>query len=75
MTNPTDEKDELAGTEQPFVEHLIELRNRLIRAVIAIAVGFGLLALWPGPGGLYVLLAEPMTRNLPEGTKLIATGV
>jgi sec-independent protein translocase protein TatC len=75
VTNPTDEKDELAGTEQPFVEHLIELRNRLIRAVIAIAVGFGLLALWPGPGGLYDLLAEPMTRNLPEGTKLIATGV
>jgi sec-independent protein translocase protein TatC len=75
VNDKPEEKDELAGTEQPFVEHLIELRNRLIRAVIAIAIGFGLLALWPGPAGLYDLLAEPMTRNLPAGTKLIATGV
>lgn len=57
--------DELAGTEQPFVEHLIELRDRMVRAFLAIGVGFGLLCLWPGPGGLYDLLAEPMMRNLP----------
>lgn len=75
MTQKPEQEDELAGTEQPFVEHLIELRDRLIRAVIAIALGFGLLCLWPGPGGLYDLLAEPMTRSLPSGAKLIATGV
>jgi sec-independent protein translocase protein TatC len=75
MSAKPDADDELAGTEQPFVEHLVELRDRLIRAVIAIGVAFGLLCLWPGPGGLYDLLAEPMTRSLPEGTKLIATGV
>ncbi len=75
MSAKPDADDELAGTEQPFVEHLVELRDRLIRAVIAIGVAFGLLCLWPGPGGLYDLLADPMTRNLPQGTKLIATGV
>ncbi|MEN9889635.1 MAG: twin-arginine translocase subunit TatC, partial [Pseudomonadota bacterium] len=37
MSNPPPE-DELAGTEQPFVAHLIELRDRLIRALIAVAV-------------------------------------
>ena len=40
-------KDELEGTEAPFVSHLIELRDRLIRAVIAIAVAFGILAFFP----------------------------
>jgi sec-independent protein translocase protein TatC len=68
-------EDELAGTEQPFVAHLVELRNRLIRAVIAIAVVFGVLAFYPGPGALYDLLAQPMVAHLPEGTKLIATNV
>ncbi len=68
-------EDELAGTEQPFVAHLVELRNRLIRAVIAIAVVFGVLAFFPGPGALYDLLAQPMVAHLPEGTKLIATNV
>ncbi len=67
--------DELEGTEQPFVSHLIELRDRLIRVVIAIGVCFGLLALWPGPAGLYDLLAQPLVAHLPTGTKLIATNV
>ena len=46
--------DELAGTEQPFVSHLVELRDRLVRACVAIGICFGALALWPGPSGLYV---------------------
>ena len=33
MTEP---KDELEGTEQPFVSHLIELRDRLVRALVAV---------------------------------------
>jgi len=69
------ERDELEGTEQPFVAHLIELRDRLIRALLAIIVGFGLLALWPGPSALYDLLAAPLVANLPAGTTLIATNV
>jgi sec-independent protein translocase protein TatC len=67
--------DELAGTEQPFVTHLVELRDRLVRAAIAVAVCFGVLALWPGPGALYDLLAAPLVANLPKGTTLIATNV
>lgn len=70
-----DETDELAGTEQPFVSHLIELRDRLIRAFLAIAVAFGVLALYPGPGPLYDLLAAPMVSHLPAGATMIATNV
>jgi len=67
--------DELAGTEQPFVAHLVELRDRLVRAVIAVAVVFGVLCLWPSPGALYDLLAAPMVATLPKGATLIATNV
>jgi sec-independent protein translocase protein TatC len=68
-------KDELDGTEQPFVSHLVELRDRLVRALIAVAVVFGALCLWPGPAGLYDLLAAPLVANLPKGATLIATNV
>jgi len=73
----TDEsgKDELEGTEAPFISHLIELRDRLIRSLVAVGIAFGVLALWPGPAGLYDLLAQPMVAHLPQGTKLIATNV
>jgi sec-independent protein translocase protein TatC len=70
----TDPEDELAGTEQPFVEHLVELRDRLLRALMAVGVAFAVLLIWPGAAGLYDLLAQPMSRALPEGAKLIATG-
>ena len=72
--NP-DKEDELAGTEQPFVSHLIELRDRLIRVVIAIGVAFAVLCLWPGPAAMYDLLAAPLVATLPKGTTLIATNV
>ncbi|HET9977538.1 MAG TPA: twin-arginine translocase subunit TatC [Burkholderiaceae bacterium] len=77
MSGPTDPKeDELAGTEQPFVAHLIELRDRLLRVVIVLLVLFLVLAfVWPGLNKLYDLLAAPLTANLPPGTKLIATNV
>jgi len=67
--------DELAGTEQPFVSHLVELRDRLIRAAIAVGVCFGVLSLFPGPGALYDLLAAPLVASLPKGGTLIATNV
>ena len=67
--------DELAGSEAPFVSHLVELRDRLIKAVIAVGVVFGALCFWPGPAGLYDLLAAPMVAHLPKGATLIATNV
>jgi len=75
MAPKDDGPDELEGTEQPFVTHLVELRDRLIRAVIAVGIAFGALALWPGPAELYDLLAAPLVAHLPEGTTLIATNV
>ena len=78
MTEPnpkTDSEDELAGTEQPFVAHLMELRDRLIKALVAIGVVAGVLALYPGPGALYDLLAAPLVAHLPAGTTLIALDV
>ncbi len=71
----TDKEDELAGTEQPFVSHLIELRDRLIRVAIAVGIAFGVLCIWPGPAGMYDLLAAPLVATLPKGTTLIATNV
>ena len=73
--SPPDKEDELAGTEQPFVSHLIELRDRLIRVAIAIAVAFVVLCIWPGPAGMYDLLAAPLVAALPKGATLIATNV
>ena len=70
-----DKKDELEGTEQPFVSHLIELRDRLIRACIAIGICFGVLMAWPGAAHLYDLLAAPLVEHLPKGGTLIATSV
>ena len=69
------EPDELAGTEQPFVSHLIELRDRLVRSCIAVGVCFAVLMLWPGAAGLYDLLAAPLVAHLPKGSTLIATSV
>jgi sec-independent protein translocase protein TatC len=71
----TEPQDELAGTEQPFVSHLIELRDRMIRALIAVGIAFGVLCLWPGPGGMYDLLAQPLVASLPKGSTMIATNV
>ncbi len=73
--NKTDKPDELAGTEQPFVQHLMELRDRMMWAVAAVAVAAIGLAIFPGPGALYDLMAAPLVATLPAGTTLIATNV
>jgi sec-independent protein translocase protein TatC len=75
MSDKSTQDDELAGTEQPFVQHLVELRDRLIKAMAAIAVATVLLALYPGPAALYDILAAPLVAHLPKGTTLIATSV
>ncbi|MCV2360278.1 twin-arginine translocase subunit TatC [Paucibacter sp. TC2R-5] len=75
MSNDSKPDDELAGTEQPFVSHLIELRDRLVRASIAVAIAFGVLAFFPGPSALYDMLAAPLVAQLPAGSTLIATNV
>jgi sec-independent protein translocase protein TatC len=69
------DKDELAGTEQPFVQHLIELRDRLVKATIGVVVAAAALAVYPGPADLYDILAAPLVAQLPAGATLIATSV
>lgn len=61
--------------EQPFVSHLIELRDRLIRAVMAVGLCFIVLAIYPGFASMYDLLAAPLVSALPKGATLIATNV
>jgi sec-independent protein translocase protein TatC len=59
--------------EDSFISHLVELRDRLLRAVVAVVVIF--VCLMPWAGDIYDILAHPMMSALPEGTKMIATGV
>ena len=68
-------EDELSGTEQPFVQHLIELRDRLLYSVYGIALAVIALAIWPGPNGLIDLIAQPIRAHMPPDAKLIAVGV
>jgi sec-independent protein translocase protein TatC len=59
--------------EQPFVSHLMELRDRLLKVILAVLLVF--LGLMPWAAQIYDILAQPMMHALPEGTKMIATGV
>lgn len=75
MTDSAKKDDELAGTEQPFVQHLFELRDRLLRAMYGVVAVLAVLLFFPGPSQLYDLLALPLVKSLPEGSKMIAVGV
>ncbi len=75
MTDPAKKEDELAGTEQPFVQHLFELRDRLLRSLYGVATILVALLFYPGPSKLYDLLAMPLVKALPEGSRMIAVGV
>ena len=67
--------DSPADNQDTFISHLVELRDRLLRALVAVLVVFIGLSIWPGMGGVYDFLAHPLLKALPEGTKMIATGV
>ncbi|MBK1644260.1 twin-arginine translocase subunit TatC [Thiocapsa imhoffii] len=69
---PAKQPDEL-GAEQPFVSHLIELRDRLIRMAIAILLIF--LLLFPFANEIYGFVAAPLMAKLPDGNTMIATQV
>jgi sec-independent protein translocase protein TatC len=61
------------GGEQPFMSHLVELRDRLLRMVIAIVLVF--LVLFPFANEIYTFIAEPIRAQLPPGSTMIATQV
>lgn len=59
--------------EKPLVEHLIELRNRMVKAILAVVIVF--LVLSPFMKQLFDALSHPLMVALPAGTKLLSTGV
>lgn len=65
----------MSEAQESFISHLVELRQRLVRAVVAVLVFFVALFLWPGSGPIYDVLALPLMNALPQGTRMIATGV
>lgn len=69
MTDP----DSTDHSEQPFVAHLIELRNRLIKAVSSVGILFVGLSFYAND--IYSTLAGPLTRHMPPEAKMIAIGV
>jgi sec-independent protein translocase protein TatC len=63
----------MTDPQETFMSHLVELRDRLLRAMLAVMLVF--LALVPWSAHIYDLLAQPMMAALPPGAKMIATGV
>lgn len=61
------------SNQDSFISHLIEMRDRLLRAVLAIVIIF--ICLFPWAQDLYALLAKPLLAELPKGGQMIATEV
>ncbi|MCK2184586.1 twin-arginine translocase subunit TatC [Halomonas getboli] len=69
----TDDSQGPGQGHAPLIEHLVELRSRLLRAVIAILIIF--LGLYAFANDIYAFVAEPLMALLPEGSQMIATEV
>jgi len=65
----------VSETQETFVSHLIELRTRVVHALVAFLIVFIAIFLYPGAGPIYDFLAAPLMQALPQGAKMIATGV
>lgn len=59
--------------ELTLIEHLLELRGRILKALLAITVAVLVLAPFSRP--LYTLFSNPLVRQLPEGSSMIAIDV
>ena len=64
---------EIGGKEQSLLEHLTELRDRLLRMVLAVLVLF--VVLFPFSEQIFTAVAQPLLALMPEGTSMIATSV
>ncbi len=62
-------------TEQPLVAHLIELRDRLLRAILAVALVVVVIFALGLSNDIYTYVSLPLQKFLPEGTSMIATQV
>ncbi len=63
----------MSDTEDTFISHLVEMRDRLLRAVLVIVVIF--VCLFPWAQDIYALLAKPLLAALPKGGQMIATEI
>ncbi|MBN3755129.1 twin-arginine translocase subunit TatC [Paraburkholderia sp. Tr-20389] len=70
MSDPQNQNE---GAEETFISHLVELRDRIIRAGIAVIVVFVGLVYWAPD--IFRLLARPLMNNLPKDGKMIVTDV
>ncbi|MEM7293070.1 MAG: twin-arginine translocase subunit TatC [Pseudomonadota bacterium] len=61
------------GKEQTFLSHLFELRDRLLRCVLAVLLAF--ICLFPFANEIYTFFAGPLADRLPEGTTMVSIGV
>lgn len=71
MSDPGDARENLA--EGSLISHLLELRDRLLKAVIAVAIVFAPLAFFSNE--LFTLIAQPLMQKLPADTSIIATSL
>ena len=71
--NETNQDDLQDQQEQTLMDHLIELRDRLLHMVLAILIVF--VALFAFSEDIFTIAAEPLLNLMPEGTSMIATGV
>lgn len=72
-TEKSTDKSNNSGQEQPLVQHLLELRTRLLKSLAAIALGFLCLAFFSNE--LYTFFSAPIQSLLPTGSSMIATDV
>jgi len=72
-SNPDNGSAPGGDLEQPFISHLVELRDRLLRIVLAVAVVF--LCLIPFANRLFSALSGPLLAHMPEGSNMIAIEV
>lgn len=70
---PPETASPLGGAEEGFISHLVELRDRLIRAFLAVLVVFLAIVYWAPQ--IYSVFAEPLIATLPAGSSMIATDV
>ena len=63
----------MSDTEDTFISHLIEMRDRLLRAVLAVVLIF--FCIFPWAQDIYALLARPLLAALPKGGQMIATEI
>jgi len=69
----SDPQNQNEGAEETFISHLVELRDRIMRAGMAVIVVFVGLVYWAPD--IFRLLARPLMNNLPKDGKMIVTDV